>query len=133
MPVFLFAGIIDSVILFFLGEMQIFESVLVFLYVAAFNSFGNFAPFYQIGTASLLDGITHRIRLLPFLMFYFVLNIWTITTGFFLAITDRVRNNQEAPNWDKTQRFGNNNHLNNYHCVTISLPVRFSQQMCQRE
>ncbi|KPL17962.1 MAG: glycosyl transferase family 2 [candidate division Zixibacteria bacterium SM23_81] len=112
-PVFLFAGIVDSVILFFLGEMQIFESLLVFLYVAAYNSFGNFAPFYQIGTASLLDGITHRIRLLPFLMFYFVLNIWTITTGFFLAVSDRVRNNQEAPTWHKTQRFGNNNHLNN--------------------
>ncbi len=102
-PVFLFTGIIDSVILFFLGEMQIVESLLVFLFVAAYNSFGNFAPFYQIGTASLLDGVTHRIRLLPFLMFYFLLNIWTITGGFFQAIGDRLRNRRVE--WEKTTRF----------------------------
>ncbi len=102
-PVFLFTGIIDSVILFFLGEMQIIESLLVFVFVAVYNSFGNFAPFYQIGTASLLDGVTHRIRLLPFLMFYFLLNIWTITGGFVLAVGDRIRNRQVE--WEKTKRF----------------------------
>lgn len=102
-PVFLFTGIIDSVILFFLGEMQIVESLLVFVFVAAYNSFGNFAPFYQIGTASLLDGVTHRIRLLPFLMFYFLLNIWTITGGFIQALGDRFRNRRVE--WEKTRRF----------------------------
>lgn len=102
-PVFLLTGIIDSVLLFFLGEMQIIESVLVFLFVASYNSFGNFAPFYQIGSASLLDGVTHRIRLLPFLMFYFLLNIWTISSGFFMALLDRIQ--RRTATWDKTQRF----------------------------
>ncbi len=102
-PLLLFTGIVDSLILFFLGEMQIVDSVLVFLFVAAYNSFGNFAPFYQIGTASLLDGVTHRIRLLPFLMFYFLLNIWTITIGFFQAVGDRLRRRQVR--WEKTERF----------------------------
>jgi cellulose synthase/poly-beta-1,6-N-acetylglucosamine synthase-like glycosyltransferase len=103
-PVFLFTGIVDSMILFYLGEMQIIESIFVFLFVAAYNSFGNFAPFYQIGTASLLDGVTHRIRLLPFLMFYFLLNIWTITGGFFLAVGDRLRHRRA--DWEKTTRSG---------------------------
>jgi len=102
-PVILFTGIIDSVILFFLGEMQIFDSLLVFLFVASYNSFGNFAPFYQIGTATLLDGVTHRVRLLPFLMFYFLLNIWTISSGFFLAVFDRLRD--RPVEWEKTDRF----------------------------
>ena len=66
------------------------DSLLVFLCIATYNTFGNFAPFYQIATASLLDGVSHRIRLLPFLMFYFLLNIWTITAGWFLAIGDRI-------------------------------------------
>ncbi|MBA4377419.1 MAG: glycosyl transferase family 2 [Gemmatimonas sp.] len=103
-PVFLLTGILDSVALFFMGEMQIIDSVLVFLFVATYNSFGNFAPFYQIGTASLLDGVTHRIRLLPFLMFYFLLNIWTITHGFLQALGDRFWRRKRAE-WDKTKRF----------------------------
>ena len=103
LPVFLFTGIIDSVALFFMGEMQILDSLLVFLFVATYSAFGNFAPFYQIATASLLDGVTHRIRLLPFLMFYFLLNIWTITTGFFQALTDRFMHRRAG--WDKTSRF----------------------------
>ena len=103
LPVFLFTGIIDSVILFFLGEMQILDSVLVFLFVATYSAFGNFAPFYQIATASLLDGVTHRIRLLPFLMFYFLLNIWTITSGFVQALGDRFL--RRRAEWEKTSRF----------------------------
>jgi len=103
LPVFLFTGIVDSVILFFMGEMQIIDSVLVFLFVATYSAFGNFAPFYQIATASLLDGVTHRLRLLPFLMFYFLLNIWTVTTGFFQAIGDRLGHRRAK--WDKTSRF----------------------------
>jgi len=103
-PVFLLLGIIDSVILFFLGEMQIVSSMLVFLFVAAYNCFGNFAPFYEIGTAALLDGVTHRIRLLPFLTFYFLLNIWNMSRGFFAAIGDLVLRRNVA--WSKTERFG---------------------------
>lgn len=103
LPVILFIGIIDSIALFYLGEMQIWESLLVFFAVAAYNSFGNFAPFYQIGTASLLDGTSHRVKLLPFLMFYFLMNIWTITVGFFQAIGDRISNRKIT--WDKTDRF----------------------------
>ena len=102
-PVFLLTGIVDSIVLFFMGEMQIIESVFVFLFVASYNSFGNFAPFYQIGTASLLDGVSHRIRLLPFLMFYFLLNIWTISSGFFMALLDRLQH--RTAEWEKTQRF----------------------------
>jgi cellulose synthase/poly-beta-1,6-N-acetylglucosamine synthase-like glycosyltransferase len=103
-PVFLFLGIIDSVVLFFLGEMQIVSSMLVFLFVAAYNCFGNFAPFYEIGTAALLDGVTHRIRLLPFLTFYFLLNVWVMTRGFFAAIGDLVLRRRAT--WSKTERFG---------------------------
>lgn len=103
-PVFLLLGIIDSVILFFLGEMQIVSSMLIFLFVAAYNCFGNFAPFYEIGTAALLDGVTHRIRLLPFLTFYFLLNVWNMSRGFFAALGDLILRRRAT--WSKTERFG---------------------------
>jgi cellulose synthase/poly-beta-1,6-N-acetylglucosamine synthase-like glycosyltransferase len=64
-PVFMLFGIADSIILFFLGEMAIVHSLAIFMLVAGCNAFGNFAPFYQIGTAYLLDGVTYRITLLP--------------------------------------------------------------------
>jgi cellulose synthase/poly-beta-1,6-N-acetylglucosamine synthase-like glycosyltransferase len=101
-PVFLFAGIVSSVLLFLLGQMQIVESLLVLLCVAAYNVFGNFAPFYQIGVAALLDGVTHRVRLLPFLTFYFLLNIWVVTAGFAQALVDRFRGGPVE--WEKTTR-----------------------------
>jgi cellulose synthase/poly-beta-1,6-N-acetylglucosamine synthase-like glycosyltransferase len=103
-PVVLFLGIADSVALFYLGEMQILESALIFLFVAAYSSFGNFAPFYQIGTAALIDGVSYRLRLLPFMTFYFLLNVLTTTVGFFQALGDHFLRRDVG--WAKTERFG---------------------------
>jgi cellulose synthase/poly-beta-1,6-N-acetylglucosamine synthase-like glycosyltransferase len=102
-PFFILTGMIDSMILFFLGEMQIIDSIFVFFFVAGYNTFGNFAPFYQIGTATLLDGVTRRIRLLPFLLFYFILNVWTINLGLFAAIGDTITRREVL--WQKTERY----------------------------
>jgi len=55
-----------------------FSKVLVFCSWLP-NTFGNFAPFYQIGMASVLDGATNRLRLLPFLLFNFFINMWYIS------------------------------------------------------
>jgi cellulose synthase/poly-beta-1,6-N-acetylglucosamine synthase-like glycosyltransferase len=102
-PFFMLTGFIDSLILFFLGEMQIIDSILVFFFVAGYNAFGNFAPFFQIGSAALLDGTTRRLRLLPFLLFYFILNVWTINMGLFAAVWDRATKRQVM--WAKTERY----------------------------
>lgn len=103
-PLVLFVGIADSVALFYLGEMQILESALVFLFVAAYSSFGNFAPFYEIGTAALIDGVSYRLRLLPFMTFYFLLNVLTTTVGFCQALGDYLLRREVG--WAKTERFG---------------------------
>jgi cellulose synthase/poly-beta-1,6-N-acetylglucosamine synthase-like glycosyltransferase len=102
-PFLLLTGIADSLSLFFLGEMQIIEATAVFLFVAAFNTFGNFASFYQIGTASLLDGATERIRLLPLLLFNFLFNMWHVSLGFIDAVVDLVTRRKTS--WHKTVRF----------------------------
>lgn len=99
----LLLGICDSLFLFFLGEMQILPSALVFLFLSSLNTFGNFAPFYEIGMASLTDGATKRLRLLPFLLFNFFINMWYISFGFFEAIVDLVTKRKSV--WDKTERF----------------------------
>jgi cellulose synthase/poly-beta-1,6-N-acetylglucosamine synthase-like glycosyltransferase len=102
-PVFLLLGIADSIALFFIGEMQIAHSLAIFILVAGYNAFGNFAPFYQIGTAYLLDGVTYRICLLPFLLFYFLLNLWNTGLGLYDAIGDSISRRERK--WAKTRRF----------------------------
>jgi len=102
LPFLLLTGIVDSVALFFLGRMQLLPSALMLLFVAGYNAFGNFAPFYQVGTAALLDGTSHRVRLLPMLMFYFLLNIWVTSVGLFDALFDLVVRREAE--WEKTDR-----------------------------
>ncbi|MBN2320801.1 MAG: glycosyltransferase family 2 protein [Acidobacteria bacterium] len=106
-PLIMVLAICDSLALFFLGEMQIVAGLLPFLFVGAYNTFGNFAPFYQIGIASLLDGATNRILLLPMLLFNYFFNTFYITIGFFEAIVDTFTGRHTK--WSKTKRFRNEN------------------------
>jgi len=101
-PLILLLGWLDSLALFFLGEMDLVSSAIVWLALGAYNSFGNFAPFYEIGIAAFLDGVTYRIRLLPLMLFNFFFNVWYSTKGFFQALED-VITGREA-HWAKTER-----------------------------
>ena len=104
-PVILMAGILDSIALFFMGEMNIIDSVLVFLYVSAYNSYGNFAPFYQIAGAALLDGAVERILLVPYLFFSFMFNLYYISKGFVRATLFGIFRRRKRAEWSKTPRF----------------------------
>jgi cellulose synthase/poly-beta-1,6-N-acetylglucosamine synthase-like glycosyltransferase len=102
-PFLIALGISISLILFFLGEMQIVESLFLFLLVVAYNTFGNIAPFNQLGIAALIDGSTQRIRLIPFLFFVFLFNLWSSTLGFTNAVFDLLFKREIR--WQKTERF----------------------------
>ncbi|MFA5393168.1 MAG: glycosyltransferase [Candidatus Ratteibacteria bacterium] len=92
-----------SLALFFLGEMEIFPGILFLIMVITYNAFGNFAPFYQIATASFLDGGAYRIRLLPLFIFTFFFNLWYVFLGFLYAVVDVVT--RRKTRWDKTSRY----------------------------
>ena len=102
-PLLLLLGILDSLALFFLGEMHILAGLGAFLFVGVYNTFGNFAPFYQIAVAALLDGATNRVLLLPMLIFNYFFNIFYVTIGFFEAVVDVVTGRKTK--WLKTKRF----------------------------
>lgn len=102
-PLILFLALGDSLALFFLGDMDILVGVSAFIFVGAYNTFGNFAPFYQIGIASMLDGGTNRVLLLPMLIFNFFFNGWYIAIGFSEAVVDKVTG--RSVKWLKTTRF----------------------------
>ena len=105
---FLFVlALIDSVALFFLGEMNIFVGWWVLLFLGAYNSYGNFAPFYEISTALLIDGIKKEVLLLPLITFNFYFYLWNISLGFLDSVVDLVTKREVS--WAKTERFENTN------------------------
>jgi len=102
-PFLLLLALIDSVALFFLGEMSIFTGWWVLWFVGAYNSYGNFAPFYEIATALMMDGVRKDVLLLPLLTFSFYYYLWNISRGFLDAVADLLTVRRIV--WDKTQRF----------------------------
>lgn len=102
-PFILFLAIIDSVTLFLLGEMDIFISWWALLFVTAYNSYGNFAPFYEIATALMMDGRRKDLLMVPLMTFSFYFYLWNISLGFIDAILDIFTTRKVK--WSKTERF----------------------------
>jgi cellulose synthase/poly-beta-1,6-N-acetylglucosamine synthase-like glycosyltransferase len=104
-PFLIFLGLLDSLLLFFLGEMIITSSYLFLLFPFANSSFGNFAPFFEIGIALVLDGARERVFLLPLMFFEFIFNIIYASLGFIDALIDLII--KRTVIWQKTERFRN--------------------------
>ncbi len=102
-PVLMIFGIAVSLALFFLEEMNLINFFFIFIMVAGYNSFGNFAPFYQIGTAAFIDGTHERVKLLPLFFFCFLYNVLYVAKGTLAALTDVIF--KRNPEWHKTTRF----------------------------
>ncbi len=102
-PFIILLGILDSIILFFLGEMNIVNYAIIYLLIGMYISFGSFAPFYEIGTGAFLDRTSYRIRLLPFFFFVFVFNMWFISQGFIESVIDII--SLRKITWHKTKRY----------------------------
>ena len=102
-PVMLLTGMCDSIALFFMGAMPIFSGIYFLIFIGAYNTYGNFAPFYEVGTACLIDGSKQRVLLLPFLIFNFFFYLWYISRGFFDSVVDLVTFRKTT--WAKTERF----------------------------
>jgi cellulose synthase/poly-beta-1,6-N-acetylglucosamine synthase-like glycosyltransferase len=101
-PVLLLAGWIAALVLFLHGVLPFSGSVAMAFAVALYNAFGNFAPSYQAATAEVMDGSTDRLFLLPYFLYMFPFNWWSVVTGFIDAIGDGIK--QRRGKWDKTQR-----------------------------
>ena len=102
-PFLLALGHLDSLALFLTGEMDILSGWWVLLFIGAYNSFGNFAPFFEVGVALMVDGIKDEVKLLPLLMFNFYYYMWYISLGFLDAVADLFT--RRKVKWAKTKRF----------------------------
>ena len=103
MPFLFLIGRVASLVVFFANGLSETVPWIFLLFLGVYASFGNFAPFFQIGTALFLDGIEGEILLLPLLIFHFYFYMWYISMGFLDAVIDGITHRNVK--WAKTQRF----------------------------
>ncbi|HOW89754.1 MAG TPA: glycosyltransferase family 2 protein [Elusimicrobiales bacterium] len=103
MPPLFLGSVASLTALFFIGEPAYAVALPFFFATVAFNSFGNFSTFFQIGTAVFLDGSTYRVRLLPFIILDVFFNAVYISDGFLDALLDQLAGRKTE--WQKTLRY----------------------------
>lgn len=102
-PFLFMLGMCASLALFFLNEMNIVNSWIMLIFVGLYNTYGNFAAFYEISSGAILDGIDDTQLALPMLSIMFYYNMWHISMGFFEAVLDLLPFRKVQ--WNKTERF----------------------------
>lgn len=100
-PLVLLMGWICTITLFYAGYPPNWGRVTV-LAISSFNTVGNFAAFFQVATASRLDGSRERIRMLPFLLLGFLVSTFSVAR----ASLSRASWLRGRPvEWQKTERY----------------------------
>jgi cellulose synthase/poly-beta-1,6-N-acetylglucosamine synthase-like glycosyltransferase len=101
----LLVGWAVAIALFYLGY-HLPTGVLAILIVSAFSTLGNFAAFFEVATATRLDGSRHRVRLLPFLFFGFLVSLIAVTQE---SLRQLFAWRRKPPVWHKTERYRGDN------------------------
>lgn len=99
----LLLGWVLAFTLYYLGY-QPSSGILMLLIVSAFSTLGNFAAFFEVAAATRLDGSRHRVRLLPFLFFGFLVSLLAVSQETILQFVGRGLG-RRAKRWDKTERY----------------------------
>jgi cellulose synthase/poly-beta-1,6-N-acetylglucosamine synthase-like glycosyltransferase len=98
----LLLGWILAISLFYLGE-QMMHGAIAVLAITSYGALGNFAAFFEIGSAARLDRRRQAVTLLP-------MNLWNFLVG--LLVISRAslgqlffRSNPDRLEWHKTERY----------------------------
>ena len=71
--------------------------------VMCYGAMGNFAAFFEIAIAVLLDGNRKRLRLLPFNLLGFFVSLFSISNSVASLAVDRIL--KRGMVWEKTLRY----------------------------
>jgi cellulose synthase/poly-beta-1,6-N-acetylglucosamine synthase-like glycosyltransferase len=108
MPVLVLFSWIVGIPLFFFQSSSWFNIIWASVPFSLYGFVGNFAPFFEVGIATYLDGRTRAQWLIPLLIFTFLYNIPICTKALLDLVTAKItrRNNNH---WTKTVHSGNGN------------------------
>lgn len=102
-PLLLLLGWMLAAVLYFFNGGALLTSLIPLFALMAFGTMGNFAAFFEIVIAVLLDGNRRRLRLLPFNLLGFFVSLFAISSSVGSLLLDRAF--RRAMVWDKTARY----------------------------
>ena len=103
LPPLLMLGWLLAIALYFFNAGAMLTKLIPAFALIAYGTMGNFAAFFQIVIAVLLDGNRNRIRLLPFNLLGFFVSLFAISHSVFSLLADRLLRREMV--WDKTVRY----------------------------
>jgi cellulose synthase/poly-beta-1,6-N-acetylglucosamine synthase-like glycosyltransferase len=103
MPLVLLAGWLLVLALYFLDASDLLLAFIPVLVLMSYSTLGNFAAFFEMVVAVLLDGNRNRIRLLPLNLLGFFVSLFAICQAVAGAGIDRVTGRGLV--WHKTLRY----------------------------
>ncbi|MDH7564697.1 MAG: glycosyltransferase family 2 protein [Candidatus Bathyarchaeota archaeon] len=105
MPILVLFSWIIGFSLFFLGPPQWISAFWFFIPLSFYSFVGNFAPFFEVGIGTYLDGRSRASWLMPLLLFTFLYNVAICTKAFAdLCLSKAFGRKQRG--WFKTIHFG---------------------------
>lgn len=88
--------------LLYMGVVPL-QGFVALLAITAYGTLGNFAAFFEVATAARLDGTLGRIRILPFLIFGFLVSLLSVSRATLRQVF--LPRPREVRTWDKTERY----------------------------
>lgn len=102
-PLIMLAGWGLALGLYFLNAGSLLSVLIPVFALMVYGTLGNFAAFFEIVIAVLIDGNRRRLRLLPFNMLGFLVSLFAISGAVWSLFLDRVLSREMV--WDKTIRY----------------------------
>lgn len=108
MPILVLLSWIVGVPLFFIKSSPWFTVAWASMPISLYSFVGNFAPFFEVGIGTYLDGRRRAQWLIPLLLFTFLINMQICSEAFLDLVTSKIlRKNNSS--WVKTAHSGNGN------------------------
>jgi cellulose synthase/poly-beta-1,6-N-acetylglucosamine synthase-like glycosyltransferase len=102
-PLLMLVGWFLALGLYFLNAGSLLSQLIPVFALLLYGTLGNFAAFFEIVVAVLIDGNRRRLRLLPFNMLGFLVSLFAISGAVGSLILDGLFKREMV--WDKTIRY----------------------------
>lgn len=102
-PLVMLVGWCLALGLYFLNGGTLLTQLIPVFALMIYGTLGNFAAFFEIVIAVLIDGNRRRLRLLPFNMLGFLVSLFAISGAVWSMVLDAVLRRDMV--WDKTLRY----------------------------
>jgi len=113
-PVFILVGWLIGFVAYFMGAIPYLWYYMGCLAVFTYSTVGNFAPFFEVGSAIYLDGRKELMWMLPTLTIGYTVMVFCCTKALLDLMIDQILRRREYE-WEKTVHNGNGNHYVNNH------------------